>query len=141
MKVILLKSVPNLGQTGQVIEVKEGFARNYLIPKKLGVSLQSPEAQEVLRLRENNQKDQQLKKEEKTKKITDLQGKAFNFKVKVNKQGKLYSSVKPAEIAQKLALEEKNIVTGPIQDLGEHEVEVKLGGQKTKILITLEAEK
>ncbi|MCL5407509.1 MAG: 50S ribosomal protein L9 [Patescibacteria group bacterium] len=62
-QVILLKEVENLGQRGEIVQVKSGFARNYLLPQKLAVSIDSPEAKEILAEMKNKKQE----KEEKTK--------------------------------------------------------------------------
>jgi len=141
MKIVLLQNVPNLGTSGAIVEVKEGYARNFLIPKAMAALRQDPKAQQILYDTAQKKKEQHLKEGENGKIIADLDGKEIVFKVKANKKGKPYFSIKPADIAKKLKIDEHFIESTPLEDLGEYEVVIKAGSSEVKLKVKIEPEK
>ena len=107
MKVILLENVRKVGSIGDVIDVKRGFARNYLISKKKALFASKENIKEVDKIKQElSKKDQEKKKE--TKIIQEkLQNKEFEVKKLSTENKELYGSVKPTEIAKILAEKEK----------------------------------
>lgn len=132
MDIILCKDVEKLGKTGEVVKVKEGFARNFLFPQKLAFSatpgnLKRIELQKV----KINAENVKLKKEaealaEKLSKVS------CTVTVEVNDLEKLYGSVNEIDIAKALDVEgfsiDKKVIIleNPIEDLGIFEIGVKL---------------
>ncbi len=132
MDIILCKDVEKLGKTGEVVKVKEGFARNFLFPQKLAFSatpgnLKRIELQKV----KINAENAKLKKEaevlaEKLSKVS------CTVTVEVNDLEKLYGSVNEIDIAKALDVEgfsiDKKVIIleNPIEDLGIFEIGVKL---------------
>ena len=107
MKVILLENVRKVGSIGDVIDVKRGFARNYLISKKKALFASKENIKEVDKIKQElSKKDQEKKKEAK---ITQekLQNKEFEVKKLSTENKELYGSVKPTEIAKILVEKEK----------------------------------
>tara|TARA_B100000959_G_C14703818_1_gene509892 strand:+ start:179 stop:637 length:459 start_codon:yes stop_codon:yes gene_type:complete len=107
MKVILLENVRKIGSIGDVIDVKRGFARNYLISKKkaLFASKENIKGVEKIKLK-LSQKDQEKKKE--ARNIQEkIQNKEFEVKKLSTENKELYGSVKPTEIAKILTEREK----------------------------------
>ena len=141
MKIVLLQDVPNLGPAGKIIEVKAGFARNFLIPQGIAVLQSDPKAQELLASIAQRKKDQHLKDKKTEKLIADLEGKEVVFKVKINKKGKPYFSIKPSDIAKKLKIDQSLIISKPLKELGEHQVILEAGGQRSKLKVKIEPEK
>ena len=107
MKVILLENVRKVGSIGDVIDVKRGFARNYLISKKKALFASKENIKEVDKIKQElSKKDQEKKK--KAKIIKDmLQNKEFEVKKLSTENKELYGSVKPTEIAKILVEKEK----------------------------------
>ena len=107
MKVILLENVRKVGSIGDVIDVKRGFARNYLISKKKALFASKENIKEVDKIKQElSTKDQKKKKE--AKNIQEkLQNKEFEVKKLSTENKELYGSVKPTEIAKILAETEK----------------------------------
>ena len=100
MKVILLENVRKVGSIGDIIDVKRGFARNYLISKKKALFASSENIKEVDKIKQDlNKKDQERKKEAKL-----IQEKIKNKKYEIKKLStenkELYGSVKPTEISK-----------------------------------------
>ena len=103
MKIILLENVRKIGSIGDVIDVKRGFARNFLISKKKALFASKENIKEVEKLRnELSKKDQEKKKEAKS--INEkIQNKEYTVIKLATENKELYGSVKPTEIARILS--------------------------------------
>ena len=130
MKVILKEDVHNLGQQGDVVEVKAGYARNYLMPKRLAIlfteqqqkSIEEAQKVELRKLeREKDQIDSVLK---------DIKALSLSLKMKSEEDNKLFGSVTKLDIVNLLEengvkIDKKYIdLASPIKTLGEHTVNV-----------------
>ena len=143
MKVILLENVKRIGSIGEVIDVKRGFARNFLIANKKALYASKENIKEVEKIKQElNKKDQDKKKEAKS--IQEkIQNKIFEIKKLSTENKELYGSVKPTEISKLIAEIEKveinpsNIQpTKEIKSLGEYKVEINLHSEvQTQITI------
>ncbi len=102
MKIILLENVRKVGSIGDVIDVKRGFARNYLISKKKALFASKENIKEVEKIKSDlSKKDQEKKKEAKS--ISEkIQKKEYQVKKLATENNELYGSVKPTEIAKVL---------------------------------------
>ena len=107
MKIILLENVRKVGSIGDVIDVKRGFARNYLISKKKALFASKENIKEVEKIKnELSKKDQEKKKD--AKNIQEkIQNKEFQVKKLATENKELYGSVKPTEISKILHENEK----------------------------------
>ena len=107
MKVILLENVRKIGSIGEIIDVKRGFARNYLISKKKALFASKENIKEVEKIKiELSKKDQEKKKD--AKNIQEkIQNKEFKVKKLATENKELYGSVKPTEISKILNENEK----------------------------------
>ena len=107
MKIILLENVRKVGSIGEVIDVKRGFARNFLISKKKALFASKENINKVEKIKQDlSKKDQEKKKKAKNIQET-LQNKEFKVKKLSTENKELYGSVKPTEIAKILQEEEK----------------------------------
>ena len=107
MKIILLENVRKIGSIGDVIDVKRGFARNYLITKKKALFASKENIKEVEKIKfELSKKDQERKKDAKNIK-EKIQNKEYQVKKLATENKELYGSVKPTEIAKLLNENEK----------------------------------
>tara|TARA_B100000686_G_C16364742_1_gene749525 strand:- start:126 stop:584 length:459 start_codon:yes stop_codon:yes gene_type:complete len=108
MKVVLLENLRKLGSIGETINVKRGYARNFLIPQKKALFASEKNLKEVEKIKSDlNKKDQEKKKA--AKEIADkLKNKTFEVKKLVTENKELYGSVKPTEIS-KLLKEKANV--------------------------------
>ena len=143
MKVILLENIRKIGSIGEIIDVKRGFARNYLISKKKALFASKENIKEVEKIRQElNKKDQDKKKEAKTI-LEKIQNKSFEIKKLSTENKELYGSVKPTEISklineiEKVEINPSNIQpTKEIKSLGEFKVLVNLHSEvQTQITI------
>ncbi len=133
MKIILKQDVPNLGQEGDVEEVADGYARNYLIPQGMALKA-TPGALKDLEHRQKVQanKHQRMKKSAETM-ARRLTAQTVTFEVKTGETGKLYGSITNADIAEALGekmgeeIDRRDIsLSEPIREVGEHFVPVHL---------------
>ena len=100
MKIILLENVRKVGSIGDVIEVKRGFARNFLISKKKALFASKDNVKEVEKIKnELSKKDQEKKKDAKSIK-EKIENKEYQVKKLATENKELYGSVKPTEIAK-----------------------------------------
>jgi len=142
MEVILLEDHPHLGGRGDVVNVARGYARNYLIPKKLAV-LNTPSRQVPIQAEEQFH-NREVSKEKESAEILkeELDGFTINIKAKTGIEGKLYGSITSKDIA--CALEEKGYVIDKrsikledhIKEIGNYSIEISLF-QDIKININL----
>ena len=133
MKIILLENVRKIGSIGEIIEVKRGFARNYLIAQKKALFASKENIKEVEKIKsELNKKDQN--KKNLAKEIDDkLKNKVFEIKKLSTENKELYGSVKPTEIS-KILKDLENVDINPsliqlskeIKSLGTFEVILNL---------------
>ena len=131
MEVILLENIKNLGQIGDIVDVKRGHARNYLI--KYGKALKaSKENIDLVNKKkvELNQKNLELKKSAK-KIFVIINNSGYKFMKRTKENGELYGSIKPLEIAKKIENEKKLSVKASQIDLGK-EIK-KIGTYEAKI--------
>ena len=107
MKVILLENLAKIGSIGEIIDVKRGFARNYLISNKKALYASKDNIKEVEKIKtELNKKDQNKKKE--AKQIYEsLKNKVYEVKKLVTENKDLYGSIKPTEISKIINLSDK----------------------------------
>ena len=133
MKVILLENIRKIGSIGEIIEVKRGFARNFLISKKKALFASKANIKEVENIKQElNKKDQEKKKQAKL--IQEkIKNKIIEIKKLTTENNDLYGSVKPTEISKILETNE-NIKINPsliqpvkeIKSLGEFKVVINL---------------
>ena len=133
MKVILLENVKRIGSIGEIIEVKRGYARNFLIANKKALYASKENVAQVEKIKSDlSQKDNEKKKE--AVQISErINGKEYSVKKLSTENNELYGSVKPTEIA-KLIQEENKIDITPsmiqpieeIKSLGKFKVKVSL---------------
>ena len=148
MKIILLKSYENLGKVGEIVNVKPGFARNYLIPNKIAslATDQNIKALEVfLKSQENKEAKNRVNLEALSKKLNSL---TLKFDVQVGEDEKLFGSVTSQMITDELAdkgytVDKKEIVLEEtIKELGNFKIAINLGYDlDTKIKVKVQAAK
>ena len=132
MKVVLLQDVKGKGKKGELCNVSDGYARNFLFPKKLAVAADNAALNE-LKNREEAQahhKKEELAAAQKTASMLD--GKSVNIKAKAGAGGKLFGSVTSKEIAAEIKnrigieIDRKKMNVADIKNYGEYTAEIKL---------------
>jgi large subunit ribosomal protein L9 len=148
MEVILRTDVPKLGKAGDIVKVKDGFARNYLLPKGLAI----PANQKTIKALENQRKIILAKAERERKKAQSLAekltGLTLTFYRKVIEGERIYGSISAQDIVK--ALEEKGLnlerrfvlLDEPIKQLGTYKIPIRLGpGVEVRISVEVVEEK
>ena len=131
MKIILLENLRKIGSIGDIINVKRGFARNYLIAKKKALYASKENIKEVEKIKLDLSKKDLEKEKEAKKTFEIINGKIFSIKKLSTENNELYGSVKPTEIA-KIILESVKLELKPSMIQLENEIKA-LGDFKVKI--------
>ncbi len=133
MKVILLKDVKNQGKKDEIINVSDGYARNFLFPQHLAVEATAGASKEVERKNAAQRQREMEARAAAEKTAASLRGKVINVVVKCGEKGRLYGSVTGQEIAEALEsqhgvkVDKRKIdLKEPIRTVGDTEVTVKI---------------
>ena len=133
MKVILLENVKRIGSIGEVIDVKRGFARNFLIANKKALYASKENIKEVEKIKAELSKKDNEKKKEASQMAEQINNKEYSVKKVSTENNELYGSVKPTEIS-KIILENEKLEIKPsmmqlakeIKSLGNFKVKIDL---------------
>lgn len=141
MQVILLEKVTNLGELGQVVKVREGFARNYLIPQGKAKRATKQNLAEFEQRRADLEKAQAETVTQAQEKGAKLEGLMLQITQKAGVDGKLFGSVTNADIAEALLAQGFDVPKaairmpqGPLKNVGDHQLKVAL---HTDIVVTI----
>ncbi len=141
MKVILLEDVKSLGKKGQIVNVSDGYARNYVLPKKLGVEATDKNKNDLKLQKAHEDKVAAQKLADAQEMAKKLDGLKITVSMKIGEGGKAFGSISAKEITAAaknqhgLELDKKKIqLADPIRTLGAHDVPIKL---HTKVTGTL----
>ena len=138
MKVILLENVKRIGSIGEVIDVKRGYARNFLIANKKALHASKDNILQVEKIKSELSKKDNEKKKDAIKISEKINGKEYNVKKLSTENNELYGSVKPTEIS-KLIQNENNIDIKPSMIQPVEEIK-SLGKFKVKIFLHSEVD-
>ena len=133
MQVIFLEDIPNVAKTGEVKEVKTGYARNYLLPKRLAVRATPQELQRVESIRKAGE-ERRWKEEQGVQALAEkLEGTTITLQAHSGPNGRLYGAVTSPMIAQELSKftedefdRRKILLEEPLHELGSYEITVRL---------------
>ncbi|MFC2058195.1 50S ribosomal protein L9 [Chloroflexota bacterium] len=148
MKVIFLEDVPNVARAGEEKEVKDGFGRNFLIPRKFAV-VATPAEMKKLEAQRKAYARREAQWEQEAKSLAEvLQEMTVVFKRKVGAKERLYGSVTTADIAEEIKrlggheIDKRKIeLENPIHELGTHQASIKLAKDVTAVIqVIVEAE-
>lgn len=147
VKVILKEDVQNLGEMGEIVNVSDGYARNFLIPRKLATVADQKNVRELEHeKRVIDRRAEKLKADAQT--LADrISAVTINIKAKAGEEEKLFGSVTAMDVAEALKAEgfdvdkKKIVIEEPIKRLGTHAVAVKVGKDVTATVnVEVEAE-
>lgn len=131
-EIILQEDVENLGSTGDVVDVKPGYARNYLLPQGLALPATEGNLKRIHEERRRKERAQERVREAAEEKADKLSGRSITFHERAGEGGQLFGSVTVADIAEHLrdegiAVDRKDILLEePIKELGVYSVAVDL---------------
>lgn len=133
MKVILLDNIKGVGKKDEVINASDGYARNYLLPKKLAVEANAENMSKLNNKKEANLYKKDLEKQAAEELAKKMKGILLKIKVKTGENGKIFGGVTPKEISDNLkaqynmGIDKKKIdLKDPIKTLGSFQVTIKL---------------
>lgn len=145
MKVIFLKDVPRVGRKYNVKDVNDGYAVNFLFPKKLA----EPATQKALMELEKSQKEvlieRELEESVLMKNLEEIKGKVVTLKGKANEKGHLFSSIHKKEILEGMMSEHKIeideaflLLEKPIKEIGEFDIPIQIKNKKSSFKLKIE---
>lgn len=146
MKVILTKNVPKLGQAGDVITVKDGYARNFILPLGKGVIASATLLKKAEVVRSQRVQKSEMVAENAKKIAEDLKGASISFKKKAN-EDKLYGSITESDVIEallkdyKVEISKDMVKMDHIKTTGSHKITLQLNSDtKVEIAVNVEAE-
>jgi large subunit ribosomal protein L9 len=139
MKVILLENVVGLGRAGDIKNVRDGYARNYLLPVRLAEIATRKTEEVILKMREKLAKKAAAMFESAKQQKETLETITLEIKAKAGEEEKLFGSVTSSQIADALKeqgydVDKKKLVMDHIKTLGEHAIKIKLDEGVTAVL-------
>ena len=141
MKVILLEDVKSLGKKGQIVNVNDGYARNFILPKKLGLEATSKNLNDLKLQKQNDEKVAQEKLDAAKALAEEIKEKSIIVKIQAGVEGKVFGSISSKEIATEakkqlnMDIDKKKIVIpDAIKSLGTYNVNIKLHKDVTATL-------
>ncbi len=145
MKVILQKDVKDLGKVGEMVNVSEGFARNFLFPRKLAAVATEGKVKEFEHLQRVAEVKKKKATAERQELLKQISGKTVLFKMQAGESDKLFGTVTTADISKELSkmgfeIDKRDIhLEEPIKMLGQHKAMIKYTeGVETKVQIMVE---
>ncbi|MCI9394592.1 MAG: 50S ribosomal protein L9 [Oscillospiraceae bacterium] len=147
MKVILQQDVRGQGKKGQMVEVSDGYARNFLLPKKLAVTA-TPESINTMKQQEKAKKAQMAAEKAEAEAVSKkLEGLMVKISAKAGEGGRLFGAVTAKEISEALAdqhglniAKTKLVLEDPIKSCGSYSLKCKLGHEVTGVVNVLVVE-
>jgi len=148
VKIILTQDVPNLGHIGDVEEVADGYARNYLIPEGMAVKATAGAIKEYKRRQAAEERRSAERRAEAQELAEVLKSVTLSFEAKAGETGRLYGSITPDDIAQALEREtgqtfdrRKQLSIDPLREVGEHTITVQLEEEiEAEVKVVIEPE-
>lgn len=140
MKVLLKQDVPKIGKKGELLEVKEGYARNFLIPNGLAVEATGGTLKQLDEEKKALERRKAKEKEEAQALAAKIKGVTVTLKHKAGEEGRLFGSITSSEVAEALKqkgfeIDKKQVlVDDPIRLVGKYDVKVKLHAEVTASL-------
>lgn len=141
MKIILIQDVKKLGKKGEIVEVSDGYARNYVLPQKLGLEATNKNLNDLKLQKQKEEKDAKKLFDDAKELAAKIEKQVVTVKMKAGEGGKVFGSVSSKEIAEamkkqcSLEIDKKKIqLQEPIRSFGFHEVGIRLHPQVTGTL-------
>ena len=148
MQVILVQNVGNLGKLGDLVQVKPGYARNYLLPQGIARAATPENVKEIEARRAELEREEAAKREAAEARHARLDGRRVAIRARVGSEGKLFGSVSAGDIADALTAEgvevekrELRLPEGPLRETGEFEIGVHVYSElDATVTVVVEAE-
>ena len=147
MKVILLNDVPKVGKKNDIKEVNDGYAANFLLPRKLVVIATPKATAELERHKKEIIVEREIQEELLEKNLEEIKGKVITIKGKANEKGNLFSAIHKKEIIEAMKKEHRVeideeflILEKPIKEIGEFEIPIQIKKKKSSFKLIVEKE-
>jgi large subunit ribosomal protein L9 len=145
MKVILQKDVKDVGRVGELVNVRAGFARNFLFPRKLAKEATERRVKELDHLKKVAELKMKKAFSERKDLLKKLDGVSVSFKLQASENDRLFGSVTALDVSRELdklgfSIDKKSIRMEPIKIVGQHKAEINLGADDLKAQITVSIE-
>jgi large subunit ribosomal protein L9 len=145
MKVIFLKDVPRVGKRHDVKEINDGYAMNFLFPRRLAERA-TPQALDSLSKKQQNiEIEKEVQHDLLLRNLTEIKGKVLHMSGKTDEKGHLFSGIRPRDIVDAMKKEHHaDISEGaiklekPIKEVGEYEIQLDIQGQKSSFKLIVE---
>ena len=145
MKVILLQDVKGTGKKDQIVEASDGYARNYLLPRKLAREATAEALNSIEKSKSADRHREEVKRQEAEELARELKGKVVQLSVRGGENGKIYGSVTNEQIAAavreqlKIEVDKRKIeVEEPIKNAGQAFINLKLmAGVSTRLIVNV----
>lgn len=145
MKVILLQDIKGTGKKDQILEISDGYARNYLLPRKLAREATTEALNSIERAKSADKHREEVRRAEAEQQARDLKGKVVQLSVRGGENGKIYGSVTNDQIAAALKeqlgvdVDKRKIeVEEPIKNAGQAFINLKLmAGVSTRMIVNV----
>jgi len=140
MKIILMEDVTTLGRRGEVREVATGYARNFLLPKKLAVPATPANLQNLEHLKRQRERAEAHTRQQALVTAERISALSLTVKTRASEDGRLYGSVSAQDVVeflerQQVSLEKRRVgLEEPIKALGEYQVPIRLHAEVTAML-------
>jgi len=145
MKVIFLQDVPRVAKRHQIKEVNDGYAMNFLLPRKLAERATSKAVAELEKRKKNIEIEREVQEELLMKNLEEIKGKVLYIKAKADEKGHLFSGIKNKEIVEEMHKqhhaginEEFIVLEKPIKEVGEHEIPIEIKNKKSSFKLVVE---
>lgn len=148
MKIILLQDVKGVGKKYEIKNTADGYALNFLIPKKQAVSATPNELKKIEAIKAKMAESEKIQEDLLVKNLKEIDGKTVEINEKVNEQGHLFASIHAEEIVKVLneklhfsAKPEYILLDKPIKEAGEHLITIKVGNKKATVKVVVKSNK
>jgi len=144
MKVIFLKDVPRVGKKYDVKEVNDGYALNFLLPRKLAELATAKAIAELEKKKQNIIAEREIQEDLLIKNLEEIKGKTVHIHAKADDKGHLFSKIHVKEIVEAMKKEhgidiseECITLEKPIKEIGEHEIQIKLKNKNSSFKLNI----
>lgn len=145
MKVIFLQDVPKVGKRHDVKEINDGYAMNFLLPRKLAVLATPTAVAELDKRKKNIEIEREVQEDLLLKNLEEIKGKVVVIKGKANEKGSLFKSIHKKEIVEEMhkqqhaeIAEEFIVLEKPIKEVGEFEIPIEIKHKKSSFKLIVE---
>jgi len=146
MKVIFLQDVPKVGKRHDVKEINDGYAMNFLLPRKLAVPATPQAVAELDKRKKNIEIEREVQEDLLLKNLEEIKGKVVTIKGKANEKGSLFKAIHKKEIVEEMhkqqhaeIAEEFIILEKPIKEVGEFEIPISIKGKNSSFKLVIES--